>query len=129
MSDEQKSAQDADRLNINVNDDPKRNFVQVELKGRIDIFTYQELSQHMAALYDKRAGISIVLDLSQVYFVASSGWATLLTMRSRLARMNGRMALAGLSEELVRIYESMKLQNLLPRYNDAAQAVAALGQG
>lgn len=118
--------QEDQRLLIDVQDDAPHNLVQVQLKGRIDIFTYQSLSQRLALLYENRPGLVMVLDLKQVQFVASSGWATLLTLRSRLSRMGGRVALAGMNEDLDRIYDSMKLGDLIPRFPDAAQATQAL---
>lgn len=117
------------RLNIVVKEHPAQNLVQVSLKGRVDVFTYKSLGDQVAALYNERPELRLVLDLSGVAFVASSGWATFLAIRSRLARAGGRIALAGLSADLQKVYDAMGLEAMLPRFADARQAGEALARG
>ena len=120
---------DDGRLSIEVKEHPAQNLVQVSLKGRVDVFTYKSLGDQVAAIYNERPELRLVLDLSGVAFVASSGWATFLTIRSRLARLNGKLVLAGLSGELQKVYDALNLEPMLPRYADARQASEALSRG
>lgn len=118
----------AHRLGIEVADDTAANIATIVLDGRVDVFTYLELARRLSAVHEGRGGIGIVLDLSRVGFVASSGWSVFVTLRNRLSRQGGRVALAGMNGELLRIYRSMKLASLIPTFDDAPAALRAFVQ-
>jgi anti-sigma B factor antagonist len=116
------------RLDIKVEEDPASQTTKVVLDGRVDVFTYLDLAKQLTAIHEGRDGIKMVLDLSQVYFVASSGWSVFLALRSRLKRQGGRVALAGLNADLKRIYLAMKMAALIPAFDTAVVAAQALAQ-
>jgi anti-anti-sigma factor len=114
------------RLEIDVTLQEAENRAEIALQGRIDIFTYQKLSAKLMEVYSDRPALDVILDLSLVAFIASSGWATLLTARSRIRRQGGRIALAGMNDELLRIYEAMKINDLIPNFMNLKLAEEAL---
>ncbi len=114
------------RLVITVKTDPKKRWVCVHMKGRVDVFTYLELSKRLNELFDDGQGVSLILDLGGVVYVASSGWSVMLATRTRLKRNQGRLVLSGMSEDLARIYKTMKLTDLIPSYATVAEAEKAL---
>jgi anti-anti-sigma factor len=117
------------RLDYEVQDDPGKRVALVRLKGRIDVFNYLQLSGALGDVAGDRQGLSLVLDLSDVVFIASSGWSVLLGVRSRLKRNQSKLVLVGMPPHLERIYQAMKLPVLIPAYPSLAEAEAALAQG
>ena len=100
--------------------------VVFRLLGRLDIFTYMSLKERMEPYLEGAAGKCWLVDLSQVPFVASSGWSVLLGTRSRLKLLGCRLALVGLAPNLVRIHQSMNMGILVPAYATLADARSAL---
>lgn len=117
----------APRFDIAIKDDPARKVTLVALKGRIDVFNYLQLSSALTDAAGGRQGLSLILDLSEVGFIASSGWSVLLGIRSRLKRSESKLVLVGLNPQNERIYQAMKLPVLIASYPSVAQAEAALG--
>lgn len=125
MSDTQATPNQS-RLEVDIREDPEKNLVRATLSGRLDIFTYRDLSKRLEEAAGGRSGIRLLVDLSKVNFVASSGWSVFIATRSRLKRGEGKMAFAGLNEDLTRVYEGMKMNELVPAYPTPAAALAAL---
>ena len=117
------------RLDYEVHDDAAKKLAHVRLKGRIDVFNYLQLSGALGDVAGDRQGLTLVLDLSEVVFIASSGWSVLLGVRSRLKRNQSRLVLVGMPPHLERIYQAMKLPVLIPAYPSLAEAETALAQG
>lgn len=118
---------EAPRFEIAIQDDAARQVTRVALKGRIDVFNYLQLSTALTDAAGGRQALSLILDLSEVAFIASSGWSVLLGVRSRLKRNDSRLVLAGLNAQNERVYTAMKLAALIPAYPSVAEAEAALG--
>ena len=114
------------RLKVEVSDDKARNFIRAKLAGRLDVFTYRDLAAKLESHYENRPKVRMVIDLSAVSFVASSGWSVFIALRSRFRSVEGRLALAGMNDDLKRIYASMKLPELIPAFTTSAEAEAAL---
>lgn len=113
------------RLDIEVKDNGE-GWAVVTLKGRVDVFNYLQLGNALSDVAGAREGLTLVLDLSEVGFIASSGWSVLLGVRGRLKRSRSRLALVGMNQHLERIYKAMKLPTLIPSFVDQAAAKAAL---
>jgi anti-anti-sigma factor len=117
------------RLKIRIKDDPKANRVTAFLEGRLDIFTYRALAEEVDATCKDRENVHLVVDLSEVPFVASSGWSAFIAVRGRLKRNQGRISLVGMNEDLKRVYFAMKLKDLIPAFATMAEAEAQHGSG
>lgn len=114
---------DADEpLKIEVRDDPAVNLVTVELQGRLNIFNYRDLAARLDALSVSRQGVRIILNLALVSFIASSGWSVFVATRGRLKRVEGAMAFCGMNEDLGRVYQAMKMHELVPSYASEEEA-------
>ncbi len=116
----------ADRLVITTELDPNKKWVLLSLKGRLDVFTYMGLSKRLNEEIESNPGLNVILELSGVLFVASSGWSVMLATRTRLKRLESRLVLAGMNEDLTRIHSAMKMPGLVPAYPTAAEAKKAL---
>ena len=114
------------RLDIVIQNDAANGWVAVHLTGRLDVFTYVALKERLDPLLEGPEGVSIIFDLSQVGFVASSGWSVFLATRTRLKRIRGKLGLSGLAPDLKRIYLSMKMNELVPAFATLAEARANL---
>jgi anti-anti-sigma factor len=98
---------------------------KIALSGRMDMAGTEQIDLRFAALTATRPAL-IVVDLSQVSFLASIGMRTLLTNAKALALRGGHMALAApqpLVEEVLRL---AGIDALIPVYADVGSACEGL---
>ena len=86
----------------------------VKPNGNIDIFTYQAFRQYLQDLLASGDENRIVVDLSTTAYIASSGWAVLLSQSRMLRRAGGKMVLSNMKDEIRGVYEVMNVETLLP---------------
>lgn len=92
------------------------------VEGQVDMHTSPELrTQLRGALEDKAT--PLVVDLSGVAFIDSSGLATLIEALQATARYGGRLSLCGLSPEVRNLFELSKLTSIFDLRDNRAEAL------
>jgi anti-sigma B factor antagonist len=94
-------------MNVTREDLPKGVLLAVE--GQVDMHTSPELRGQLRACLEKKAS-PIVVDLTRVAFIDSSGLATLIEALQAVGRYGGRLRLFGLSPAVKNLF---KLSNLI----------------
>jgi anti-anti-sigma factor len=98
----------------------------VKPNGNIDIFTYQAFRQYLQDLLASGQENRVVVDLSTTAYIASSGWAVLLSQSRMLRRAGGKMVLSNMKDEIRGVYEVMNVETLLPCAADAGSVKGML---
>jgi anti-anti-sigma factor len=75
----------------------------VRLSGDFDLYSCAEVRREGEALLDE-ADRQVVLDLSGVTFLDSSGLGTLIGLQKHANRLRGHLALSGLTPQVQRIF-------------------------
>lgn len=97
---------------------------QVRLSGRLDIAGAGQIETRFSALSGaKRA---LVVDLSDVVFIASMGIRMLLIGAKTVKAKGGRMALVGVRPDVADVLKTSRIDAIIPLYNDLAAASAAV---
>lgn len=97
------------------------------LSGDVDGSTAADAQARLLPLI--QPGIGIVLDMGGVGFMSSAGLRTMLLVYRQASAANGRVALAGLSEQ---IRDTMSITGFLGFFtvcNTVEEAAAAIGGG
>lgn len=94
--------------------------------GKLDVFSFVELRNYFNSLNYREKVLKLVVDLSGLECVTSSGWSMLLSSRKLLRLSGGELSICGLRPEMMRVYDSMKIQNLLPSSVTANGAIDLL---
>lgn len=110
------------RIEISSEDLPD-GVVIVRPVGKLDVFTFTELKKFIAEVCTAKPAVRMVVDLEQVEYIASSGWSVLLSRRQGIKREGGNLTVFGMSENLLRVYESMKIDKMLPSAPDQPGAI------
>lgn len=108
--------------------DENLNATVVRPSGNIDIFTYQAFRQYLQDLLATGQVNRVVIDLAATAYIASSGWAVLLSQSRMLRRAGGKMVLANMKDEIRGVYEVMNVESLLPCAADPSQIKPMLDQ-
>jgi anti-anti-sigma factor len=98
----------------------------VKPNGNIDIFTYQAFRQYLQDLLATGTENRVVVDLSGTAYIASSGWAVLLSQSRMLRRAGGKMVLSNMKDEIRGVYEVMNVETLLPCATESGSVKAML---
>ena len=95
------------------------------LSGRLDAVTAPDLKALLKRL-TKGGHIQLVVDLTDVPFIDSSGLAALVSAFKAVRGAGGAMKLAGLSEQTRTVFTLTRLDRVFEIYPDAAIALDTL---
>ncbi|MCW2994508.1 MAG: hypothetical protein JWQ18_2003 [Conexibacter sp.] len=101
----------------------------VEVEGEIHVSTAPEFSGMLSAAVDG-GRTSLVLDLTSVSFIDSTGLSVLLSTSRRVTRAGGRMALVCSNPTVLRLFEITRLDttfDIHPELDSALSTVQAGG--
>lgn len=90
--------------------------------GRIDSASSPDLEKTLTDLIPSNKGI--VLDLTDINFVSSAGWWTIIRAQKELKKLNNEICLAGVNEN---VKDSMDLIGILPYFCLYENVVDAIG--
>ncbi len=96
----------------------------VALDGEIDLHVSPGIAAALKALTDKKAK-PLVVDMSQVTYIDSSGLAVLIEAMQNAEGYGGKFALAALQESVRPIFEIARLDQVFKIYPDVDSALAA----
>ncbi|MDX6731084.1 MAG: hypothetical protein QOC54_1032 [Baekduia sp.] len=97
----------------------------VHLHGPIDVSKAMELRDLLGAQIDS-ASARVLLDLSDVTLIDSSGIGILVTAHRRADGQGARFGLAGAAGTVARVFEMTRTNKLLALYDNVEEGVAAL---
>jgi anti-sigma B factor antagonist len=96
---------------------------RISLVGRLDLKGTGEIDMRFTSLTSTDAS-NVVVDMSEVDFIASIGMRLLLTCAKAKAKRGGKMALYSLHPLVKEALEMAGIDTLIPLYDDQAAALA-----
>jgi anti-sigma B factor antagonist len=103
------------------------NIARVRLKGRLDTPGVDSIETKFTA-FVVPDGISTVVDLSQVNFIASMGLRMFIAIGKALKRKNAHMVLFAPQRQVDEVFQTVQLRDILPVVMDEAEAVRYAGR-
>ncbi len=98
--------------------------VRVMLKGRLDIAGAAKIDLPFSAVAGSRNGV--IVDMSEVTFLASIGIRTLVLGAKAIRRRGGHLVLLNPLPDVENVLEMTGITDLLPIMRDETTAVAAV---
>ena len=107
--------------------DPSNSLGILALEGDIDLYQSQStaVKQKLNELIDRKMA-RILVDMSRVNYIDSSGLALFIVCLQRMAEYGGRLGLFGLQHTVAHIFEIARLDQVLHIYPDETTARAAV---
>lgn len=99
----------------------------VRVVGEIDVYTAPDFKSAINKVIDSGA-TKIVIDLTDVSYMDSSGFGTLLGATKRIRPKGGAISLIGCSEAIERMLKITRLDTIFGMYPTVDEAVEALGK-
>ncbi|MBK6741765.1 MAG: STAS domain-containing protein [Hydrogenophilales bacterium] len=106
-------------------DEASQNPKRIALRGRLDLKGSGEIDLRFTSLTATDAS-NVLVDMSEVEFIASIGMRLLLTCAKAKAARGGKLALYGLQPMVAEALETAGIDSLIPLYADAPAALAGL---
>ncbi|MGH8968669.1 MAG: STAS domain-containing protein [Actinomycetes bacterium] len=97
-------------------------YAVVHVSGEVDIETAPQLSDHVLSVIRDHSA-EILLDLSQVPFMDSTGLQLLLSIRERAELAGGGLALVGVTRPVMKVLDVTGLVSTFALFDDAGSAV------
>jgi anti-sigma B factor antagonist len=97
----------------------------VEPRGEVDVLTAPQLGRRLLSLTDE-GKTKVVVDLSMVTFIDSTGIGVLLNALRQLSRRKGKMVLVCPSERTLRPFQVTGLVDHLNIFGTREEAVGAI---
>ena len=98
------------------------------LEGEIDLQHAPSLRSRLQAKI-KAHTPALVLDLSRVEYIDSTGLALIIEYFRDAAKEGGLLCLVGLNQTLRSIFEIVRLDKAIPMFDQRAEAIAAIHRG
>jgi anti-sigma B factor antagonist len=93
----------------------------------LDSLQIESIGQQLYKLVDEMDRKKIVLDFSKVQFLSSAAVSVLLVLQQKMKKINGQYVICGLKKELMKVFEIMKLTNVLKFAADESEALRVFG--
>lgn len=103
-------------MNLNTKKINDFNILTIE-DERIDAHNSAELKEYILQMIDK-GEIRIIVQLSKVRFIDSSGLGALLSGHKNVVAKSGRFALTNIQQQVLSMFELTRLNRVFEIYND-----------
>jgi anti-sigma B factor antagonist len=97
---------------------------KIDLNGRLDVVSTGQIELRFSAIAGARR--AVIVDLSQVTFLASMGMRMLLIGAKTMASKGGKMVLLAPVAEVAAVLKTARLDSLIPIYDQRDAAFAAV---
>ena len=94
------------------------------LEGEIDLHVSPEVAESLRTMIAQKPKV-VVVDLSKVTYLDSSGLAVLIEGMQKIQEYGGKFALAGVQESVRHIFEIARLDQVFQIFPDVDSALAA----
>lgn len=96
----------------------------LDVIGEIDIYTTPQFKEAVSAAIDEGKP-GIVINMTKVTYMDSSGFGTLLSATKRLRPIDGALYLAGCNDAITRMLQITRLNTIFGIYATEEDAIAA----
>ncbi len=94
----------------------------LNLNGRLDATRVSELKETVQAMIDA-GGLKILIDMTNVDFVDSSGLGTLVTCLRSVTKAGGVFKITSLQENPKKLFETTRLDRVFDMHDDRDAAI------
>ncbi|HBT20474.1 MAG TPA: anti-sigma F factor antagonist [Peptococcaceae bacterium] len=98
----------------------------LRLKGEFDMLTADEFRSAVDDHFDGKRVKNLILDISKVSFIDSSGLGAILARYKKIKQLNGNMVIVGAKPQVKRVLELSGVVKIIEVYDDEKSALMGL---
>ncbi|MBN2183692.1 MAG: anti-sigma factor antagonist [Candidatus Krumholzibacteriota bacterium] len=96
--------------------------VILRIDGAVDASTTGLFERYLEESIEEDSG-HLVIDMSGLIYMSSSGWGTIIKYMQRLEKNSGKLVLAGMNPSILRIFQDLGLEPLISHHLTVEKAV------
>ena len=108
-------------MSLNIEDKGKAKVVKLE--GKLDVNLSVSIESELDALIDS-GNINLILEISKVEYLSSSGIRVFINMMRKIKDKNGRLVLASVPDVIKKILKTVDLEDLFEVFDSVDDALA-----
>ena len=108
-------------MSLNIEDKGKARVVKLE--GKLDVNLSVSIESELDALIES-GSINLILEISKVEYLSSSGIGVFINMMRKIKDKNGRLVLASVPDVIKKILKTVDLEDLLEVFASVDDALA-----
>ena len=97
----------------------------LDISGAIDAATSAAFEDRLEVAIEDSTRF-LVIDLSGVVYISSSGWGVIVKHMQKIGADGGRMALSGMNQPIFKIFRDLGFEPLIPHYMSSGAALSEL---
>lgn len=97
-----------------------------KLKGELDHHTAVLIKESLQKEIQKEIATNIILDLSELKFMDSSGIGVILGRFKEIQKIGGKLVIAGMNDTVNKIFNLSGLQKIIKTFDSVPKAVTSL---
>ncbi len=95
----------------------------IGITGELDHHSAEDIKEKIDSQLIKSSTGNVVFDFTKMDFMDSSGIGVILGRYKQIQKLNGKMALAGANDQIMKILEMSGLLKLVPVYDKVDSAI------
>ncbi|MDD4857158.1 MAG: anti-sigma factor antagonist, partial [Candidatus Krumholzibacteria bacterium] len=103
-----------------------KGIIVLAINGAVDSSTSEELENRFEQCLAENPA-HLVLDLSDMVYISSSGWGIIVKCMQKLGASGGKLVLAGMNSVILKIFRDLGFEPLIPNYGTLDRALSELG--
>ncbi|ADK30646.1 STAS domain-containing protein [Brachyspira pilosicoli] len=108
-------------MSLNIEDKGKAKVVKLE--GKLDVNLSVSIESELDALIES-GSINLILEISKVEYLSSSGIRVFINMMRKIKDKNGRLVLASVPDVIKKILKTVDLEDLFEVFDSVDDALA-----
>ena len=108
-------------MSLNIEDKGKAKVVKLE--GKLDVNLSVSIESELDALIES-GSINLILEISKVEYLSSSGIRVFINMMRKVKDKNGRLVLASVPDVIKKILKTVDLEDLFEVFDSVDDALA-----
>ena len=121
----EKSAGSALTIGVSKTKEGAKGAIVLTVDGAVDSSTSDEFESRLEQCLGESPA-HLVLDLSNMVYIASSGWGIIVKYMQRLGESGGKLALAGMNSMILNIFRDLGFEPLMQHYGTLEQALSEI---
>jgi anti-anti-sigma factor len=105
--------------------DGPKGIIVLSIGGAVDSSTSDELESRLEQCLVENPA-HLVLDLSDMVYISSSGWGIVVKYMQKLGASGGALALAGMNSTILKIFRDLGFEPLIPHFGTLERAIEEL---
>ena len=105
--------------------DGPKGIIVLSIAGAVDSSTSDELESRLEQCLAENPA-HLVLDLSDMVYISSSGWGIVVKYMQKLGASGGALVLAGMNSTILKIFRDLGFEPLIPHFGTLERALGEL---